>query len=107
MKFLALLLACTVLSLSPADAADTGTGASFKGPVGLQLYSLRAEFAAKGVAATLDQVKGMGITYVELAGTYKLPAEQFKAMLDERGLIAVSGHYPYARFKSEPEVVAA
>jgi sugar phosphate isomerase/epimerase len=103
---LAFILAQALLAL-PLSASDAGTGASFAGPVGLQLYSLRAEFESAGVPATLDKVKGMGIKYVELAGTYKLPPEKFKAMLDERGLIAVSGHFPYARFKSDPAGIAA
>lgn len=105
MKLLALLLA-HVLAVASAYAADAGTSASFKGPVGLQLYSLRADFAKAGVAATLDKVKAYGIKYVELAGTYDLPAEKFKAMLDERGLVPVSGHFPYKRFKEDPAAVA-
>ncbi len=105
MKFLTILLAHALLAVG-LGAADPGTGASFQGPLGLQLYSLRAEFTAAGVPATLDKVKGYGIRYVELAGTYGLPPAQFKGMLDERGLIPVSGHFPLARFKSEPEVVA-
>lgn len=88
------------------QAGDAGTGESFKGPLGLQLYSLRAEFASAGVEATLDKVKAWGIKYVELAGTYNMPAATFKGLLDARGLVAVSGHYPYKRFKSEPAVVA-
>jgi sugar phosphate isomerase/epimerase len=78
-----------------------------KAPVGLQLYSLRTQFQAEGVAKTLDRVKAMGFKYVELAGTYNLPADKFKAMLDERGLVAISGHFPYDRFKNEPDKVAA
>jgi sugar phosphate isomerase/epimerase len=104
MKFLGLLLAQVLLTVG--FAADPGTGASFNGPLGLQLYSLRAEFAKDGVEATLDRVKAYGITYVELAGTYSLPIEQFKGMLDARGLVAVSGHFPYKRYATEPDVVA-
>jgi sugar phosphate isomerase/epimerase len=81
------------------------TGSDFKGPIGLQLYSLRAKFA-KDVPGTLDLVKSYGIKYVELAGTYNLPPEQFKKMLDERGLVAISGHFGYDRYAKEPEAVA-
>jgi sugar phosphate isomerase/epimerase len=105
MKPLALLIANLLLAAA-LQAGDAGLGPSFTGPVGLQLYSLRGEFASAGVEATLDKVKGYGIKYVELAGTYTLPADKFKAMLDARGLVPVSGHFPYKRFKSEPEVVA-
>src|ERR1043165_2813909 len=79
------------LSLGSAMAAEheVGAGPSFKGPVGLQLYSLRASFA-KDVPGTLDKVKSFGIKYVELASTYNLPPEQFRKMLDDRGLVAAS-----------------
>ena len=46
-----------------------GTGASFKGPIGLQLYSLRGDFS-KDVPGTMAKVRGFGFKYVELAGTY-------------------------------------
>jgi sugar phosphate isomerase/epimerase len=85
---------------------QTGTGESFKGPVGLQLYSLREQFA-KDVTATLDQVRGFGIEYVELAGTYKIPPEKFKALLDARGLKPISGHFPYERYRDQVEEVAS
>ena len=69
--------------------SSAGIGPSFKGPVGLQLYSLRDQFK-KDVPATLDQVRAFGITNVELAGTYGVAPEKFKEQLDARGLKAVS-----------------
>jgi len=100
-------LAGAVLSVSLARGAEkeVGIGPKFKGPVGLQLYSLRASFA-KDVPGTLDKVKSFGIKYVELASTYNLPPEKFKQMLDERGLVAVSAHFPYERFRDDAEGVA-
>ena len=83
-----------------------GTGPSFKGPVGLQLYSLRDQFK-KDVPGTLDQVKAFGIKYVETAGTYGVPPEKFRTMLDERGLKAVSGHFPYEKCRDDVESIAA
>ncbi|MDP3070787.1 MAG: sugar phosphate isomerase/epimerase [Opitutaceae bacterium] len=103
----ALLLSALALAFAPARAAEAGTGASFKGPVGLQLYSLRAQFAAGGVPKTLDTVKGFGLRYAELAGTYNLPPDQLLKLLADRGIKAVSGHFPYKRFRDEPEKVAA
>ena len=100
------LLSMAIVTSSSASAADVGIGKSFKGPVGLQLYSLRAQFAANGVPKTLDTVKGFGITYAELAGTYDLKPEQLKAQLAERGIKAVAGHFPYKKFKEDPEAVA-
>ena len=43
---------------------------------------------------------------MELAGTYNLTPETFKEMLDERGLVAVSGHYQMDRLKNDPEGIA-
>jgi sugar phosphate isomerase/epimerase len=88
-----------------AEAAPAGTGPSFKGPLGLQLYSLRDQFA-KDVPGTLDKVRDMGFKYVELAGTYGLTPEEFKEDLDARGLTAVSGHFPYARYRDDVEGIA-
>ena len=82
-----------------------GTGESFEGRVGLQLYSLRADFA-KDVPGTMAKVKSFGIKYVELAGTYNMAPEQFLGALKANGLVAISGHFPYERYKSDPEGVA-
>ncbi len=100
-------IAVAVFTASVTLAAEqsVGVGKKFKGPIGLQLYSLRANFA-KDVPGTLDQVKNLGFKYVELAGTYNLPPERLKQMLDERGLIPVSGHFPYESFRDDAEAVA-
>lgn len=83
----------------------TGLGTSFKGPLGLQLYSLREQFA-KDVTGTLDRVRDLGIQYVELAGTYKLKPEEFKKQLDAKGLKPVSAHFGFEQFAKDPEAVA-
>lgn len=69
-----------------------GIGRSFKGPVGIQLYSLRGEFKNTGVPATLARIRAMGIREVETAGTYEMTAAAFRAELDKAGLKAVSMH---------------
>ena len=88
-----------------ATQAATGIGPSFKGPIGLQLYSLRDQFK-KDVPGTLDEVKSFGIKYAELAGNYNLTPEKFKEELSSRGIHAVSGHYPYEKFRDDPEGIA-
>jgi sugar phosphate isomerase/epimerase len=98
-----LAVACSCGSL--AFAAATGIGPSFKGPVGLQLYSLRDQFS-KDVPGTLDEVKRFGIRYAELAGTYGLTPDQFKARLAERGIEPISAHFPYEEYRDDPEGVA-
>jgi sugar phosphate isomerase/epimerase len=90
---------------SAADKPAAGTGPSFKGPLGLQLYSLRAQFT-NDVAGTLKKVHDYGFHFVELAGTYGLSPEQFKKALDTAGLEAVAGHFPYERFRDDVEGIA-
>ena len=85
-------LACSSGSL--ASAATAGIGPSFKGPVGLQLYSLRDQFG-KDVPGTLDEVKKMGFRYAEVAGTYGLTPDQFKAQLAARGIEPIGAHFSY------------
>ena len=95
----------TLLSLT-TPAAEVGTGASFKGPTGLQLYSLRG-IATQNPPKALKQAADFGFKLVETAGTYNLPPDKFKALLAEHGLKPVSGHFPYDRWKTEPEKVLA
>jgi sugar phosphate isomerase/epimerase len=104
---LSLLLLLPVLASSASGGLNqsAGTGASFKGPIGLQLYSLREQFA-KDVPTTLDQVRNFGIQYVELAGTYNLAPEKFKEQLKAKGLQPISGHFPFERLRDDVEGVA-
>ena len=104
MKTTALLLNARVLLVSlmiplSVSAAPAGIGPTFKGPIGLQLYSLRDQFA-KDVPGTLDTVRKLGFTDVELAGTYGHTPEQFRELLDLHGLHAVSAHFPFDRFRT-------
>ena len=78
-------------ALSAAGAAVAQAGL-YKNPIALQLYSFRDAFKKDGVPATLAKVKGMGFTHVELAGTYGLTREQFKAELGKAGLTPISMH---------------
>ena len=104
MKIISLfsLLGAVVLAPSIVAAAQrpVGVGASFKGPIGLQLYSLRADFS-NNVPGTLARVRGFGFSNVELAGTYSLTPEKFKALLDANGLKPVSGHFSYDRYRDD------
>src|SRR6266446_1051699 len=94
-----------ILSTSVMAAASVGTGASFKGPVGLQLYSLREQFK-KDVPGTLGEVKTLGFKYAELAGTYNLPPEKFREELHARGIEPIAGHFPYEKFRDDVESIA-
>jgi len=94
----------------PAFAAGGGSGKvgtskSFKGPVGLQLYSLRDQFK-QDVPGTLDKVKGFGFSLVELAGTYDLSPVAFTQQLAARGLKPIAAHFPYEKYRDDAEGVA-
>ncbi len=93
---LALLLTSACGQPATPPAAGTAPAATsaplFRNPVALQLYSLRESFKAEGVPATLAKVKAMGFTHVEMAGTYGLTRDAFKAELDKAGLTPVSMH---------------
>jgi sugar phosphate isomerase/epimerase len=98
MKPLLLALSLCLLSL-PVHAADAP--GSFHGVAGLQLYSLRDQFKSDGVPATLDRAMSFGVVEVETAGTYGLPAEDFRKELDKRGLKPISGHFQYDALKKD------
>lgn len=106
-RMLCLSLLCSVACATlPARAAGkVGTSKSFKGPVGLQLYSLRDQFN-RDVPGTLDKVKGLGFELVELAGTYGLSPEAFAQQLAARGLKPIAAHFPYERYRDDAEGVA-
>ena len=96
-----LAAAFSVLMSGTASAAPAG-----RENIGLQLYSLRNQLATN-VPGTLDEIKGWGITNVELAGTYHLSTGEFKAQLDAHGLNAVSGHYGYDQFRTNLDWVVS
>jgi len=77
---------------------DVDLRGDFKGPLGVQLYSVRNAIA-KDVPGTLARVRALGFREVELAGTYGLTASQFRAELDRAGLRATSMHVGYERLR--------
>lgn len=102
-----LALACAI---NPARAAGpkkgrAGIGPSFKGPIGLQLYSLRDSFK-NDVAGTLAKVRAFGFRNVELAGTYGQAPDRFRSLLASHDLKPIAGHFPYEQYRDDPEAVA-
>jgi sugar phosphate isomerase/epimerase len=96
------LIVLGVLLLIPMAIVKAG---SFKADAGLQLYSLRDDFK-KDVPGTLKKVQSFGIRLVELAGTYDLAPEKFKALLAAHNLQPISSHFSYERYRDDPEGVA-
>jgi sugar phosphate isomerase/epimerase len=100
----AVSLACAWTFVT-SGAAATGTGPYFKGPVGIQLYSLRDAFKTN-VTGTLDLVKSYGPRIAELAGTYDLSPANYKKELDARGIQGIGAHFAYEAFEKDPEAIA-
>ena len=82
-----------------------GTNDVFKGPVGLQMYSLRDTFA-QDVEKGFQVAEGFGFGYVELAGRYNLSIDDMVSKLKEHHLIPIAGHWDYNLLKDNPETVA-
>ncbi len=74
--------------------------------IGLELYSLR-DYLKTDVAGTLAYVKKLGMTEVEVAGTYGMKTEDFKAELDKAGLKPYSTLLDYNLFKDSINKVVA
>jgi sugar phosphate isomerase/epimerase len=88
-------------SIGTAFSSDVGQSKSFKGPTGLQLYSLRDMLKKDGVAAVLDKAQEWGFKYVEVADTGGLSPADFRAELDKRGLVPIGKHFPYERLRDD------
>ena len=73
------LVAAWVTAGCSTHTASVGTGSHFRGPVGIQLYSLRAQFT-RNVPQTIGTVKGFGIQEVELAGNNNLKNPTYRLM---------------------------
>ena len=80
--------------------------ADFHDHTGMQLWSLRAQIKADGLPASLDLIKGWGITEVEGISVAGMTAGQVRTELDKRGLKAISTHVSYDQMaKDLPGVI--
>lgn len=80
-----------VLALTFSSGFRPVAAQPFKSTLAVQLWSFRDDFK-KDVPGTLKRVRELGFTNVELAGTYGMSAQRFRAELDKAGLKAVSMH---------------
>jgi sugar phosphate isomerase/epimerase len=98
---LAVSLSCPVLA---ADNAP-GTGPSFKGPLGLQMYSLRF-YSPNNLLAKLDKVHEFGLKTIEGASPPSgMSLDEFFKELDKRGITLVSTGVDFAKLKSNPDAL--
>jgi sugar phosphate isomerase/epimerase len=101
------LVAAILLSASAFMVSCTmNPPAAETNQLGLQLWSLRAQLLPNLPAGMAD-VKGLGFTEVESAGTYGHSAKEFRSLADANGLKIVGAHIPYERMQSDlPGVIA-
>ncbi len=81
-------LVSALLALPAVAAID------FHDHLGLQVWSLR-EQAKADLPGSLDLIKGYGLTEIEANGSPPVPIDQYKKLIDERGLISVGAHFGY------------
>jgi sugar phosphate isomerase/epimerase len=73
--------------------------------IGLQLYSLRNEFK-KDVPGTLAKIKEWKIKQIEGGGTYGLPMDEYKKLLQQNNLQMVSVGAGFDELAKNPQAVA-
>jgi len=91
-------LATTAASFAAAGLMGAGCGNGLRNPfakrtmpVGVQLYSVRAE-CAKDLPGTVAKVAAMGYDGVEFAGYYDYSAKDLRKILDDNGLKCCGTH---------------
>jgi sugar phosphate isomerase/epimerase len=87
------LIAACLLASASALAAETH-------PLGLQLWSLRNQFTAS-LPQGMAEVKALGFTEIETAGTYGHTAKEVRALADANGLKIVGAHIPYESLQKD------
>jgi sugar phosphate isomerase/epimerase len=106
LRFAAILAwAASICAVGMSSALAIDLQGDFKGPLGLQLSSLREMFQTDPTAA-FDRTKELGFQYVEVYGSNSLAPEKTKMELAQRGLTAVGGLFGYEELKKDlPDAV--
>ncbi len=95
-----------IVLLSVGVLLSASARADFHDHLGLQLWSLRAQLKTDGLPASLDLIKGWGVTEVEAIGVDGKTAAQVRTELDARGLAAPSTHVAYDQMEKDlPAVI--
>ena len=72
--------------------------------IGLQLYSLRDQFS-KDVPGTMAKIKNMGISQIEMGGTYGLSFPEFIKLIAQNNLKVISYGASFERLAEFPQTV--
>lgn len=74
--------------------------------IGVQLYTFRNQIP-KDVPGTLQKIRDMGIKELEGGGTYGMPMEQYKSLLDRLGFKMISIGADFNKLQTDlPSVIA-
>lgn len=73
-------------------------------PISIQLYTLRDE-AAKDFPAVLRRLAEIGYKGVEPAGFFNFTPKDFRAYVEDLGMVVSSTHSPWARIDNTQEVI--
>jgi sugar phosphate isomerase/epimerase len=93
-------LARSIAAAGLAGLASRAPAAPLGLPIGLQLYTVRAEIG-KDFDGTLKQVAAVGYQEVELFSFLGRKAKALRESLDAAGLGCVSAHYPLADLQGD------
>lgn len=74
--------------------------------IGVQLYTFRNQFA-KDVKGTVEMIHKMGISEVEGGGSYGMPANDFKKLLDDNNIKVVSVGGDFEQLQKNPQQIIA
>jgi sugar phosphate isomerase/epimerase len=91
-------IAAAVACRKPSVGASTVEVKRRLGPIGIQLYTVRAQMRAD-MPGTLAQIAGIGFKKVEFAGYFQRSAKDVRAMLDANGLTSPSTHIGFDAMK--------
>src|SRR5204863_238709 len=103
--WLATMLCLCVLTSGADQSKPVGTGDFFKGPLGIQMYSLRHISATNPIAA-LDKVREYGLHTIEGASG-RIPPQEYLQLLKDRNIRIVSTLADHARLKTNIESLVA
>lgn len=93
------------LLLSVYSVGQTLAGYVDKG-LGVVSFTYRNSFS-KDVGATLDTIKSVGLTNLEISNLFGISAKQFRALLDERNMRCTSFGVSYDDLQNKLQDVAA
>jgi sugar phosphate isomerase/epimerase len=97
-------LLCLVVAMMGAEAQPLGK--SIEDKIGIVSFTYRKSFQ-KDVPTTLDTIKSLGLTNIELSNLFGQSASDFRKFLDERGMRCTSFGVGYPDLINKTEEIAS